>query len=191
MSGYINLNAGESRIEQDRNSSKLKPKKRMYFDANLDSVDALIIKYTGFEEWKLAKCFITLHNKLMCPDIVLLPIHLTQFWIKCPASSIFDFSKVQISAKLYEYKQNKCWVQRCTANLTEVKSNYLADKSLMCDAIRQSEDLQLEQAMLEDKLKATDWEATNEVIEEQIARESYLQWLRDNEKRARKQCALT
>ena len=29
----------------------------------------------------------------------------------------------------------------------------------------------------------TDWEATNEAIEEQVARESYLQWLRDNEKR--------
>ena len=29
-----------------------------------------------------------------------------------------------------------------------------------------------------------DWEATNEAIEEQVARESYLQWLRDNERRA-------
>ena len=29
----------------------------------------------------------------------------------------------------------------------------------------------------------TDWEATNEAIEEQVARESYLQWLRDNERR--------
>ena len=37
--------------------------------------------------------------------------------------------------------------------------------------------------MLEDKLKATDWEATNETISEQVARESYLQWLKDNEKR--------
>lgn len=41
------------------------------------------------------------------------------------------------------------------------------------------------QAMLEDKVRATDWEATNEAIEEQIARESYLQWLKDNEKRAK------
>lgn len=39
------------------------------------------------------------------------------------------------------------------------------------------------QAMLEDKLRATDWEATNEAIEEQVARESYLQWLKDNERR--------
>ena len=29
----------------------------------------------------------------------------------------------------------------------------------------------------------SDWEATNEAIEEQVARESYFQWLRDNERR--------
>lgn len=40
--------------------------------------------------------------------------------------------------------------------------------------------------MLEDKKRATDWEATNEAIEEQVARESYLEWLRENEMRARK-----
>lgn len=39
--------------------------------------------------------------------------------------------------------------------------------------------------MLEDKLRATDWEATNEVMEEQVARESYLQWFKDNERRKR------
>lgn len=39
--------------------------------------------------------------------------------------------------------------------------------------------------MLEDKKRATDWEATNEAIEEQVARESYLQWLQDQEKQAR------
>ncbi|XP_050438980.1 OTU domain-containing protein 5-B-like isoform X2 [Adelges cooleyi] len=58
-----------------------------------------------------------------------------------------------------------------------------ADKKLLTDAVRQSEDYMLEQTMLEDKLRATDWEATNDTIEEQIARESYLQWLKDNEKR--------
>lgn len=47
-------------------------------------------------------------------------------------------------------------------------------------AVQLSEDLELEQTMLEDKIKTTDWEATNEAIEEQIARESYLQWCRDN-----------
>ena len=40
--------------------------------------------------------------------------------------------------------------------------------------------------MLEDKLRETDWEVTQESIEEQVARESYLQWLKDNEKRAKK-----
>lgn len=49
----------------------------------------------------------------------------------------------------------------------------------MRDAVRMSEDLEIEQTMFEDKLKTTDWEATNEAIEEQIARESYLQWCRE------------
>lgn len=48
------------------------------------------------------------------------------------------------------------------------------------DAMVLSEQLEIEQTMFEDKLKTTDWEATNEAIEEQIARESYLQWCRDN-----------
>ncbi|KAK2183117.1 hypothetical protein NP493_323g06075 [Ridgeia piscesae] len=61
----------------------------------------------------------------------------------------------------------------------------LADKNLMSDAIRKSEELQLEQTMLEDKMRETDWEVTQETIEEQVARESYLQWLRDQEKRAK------
>lgn len=39
--------------------------------------------------------------------------------------------------------------------------------------------------MLEDKLRETDWEVTQETLQEQVARESYLQWLRDNEKRVR------
>lgn len=47
------------------------------------------------------------------------------------------------------------------------------------DAVRMSEELEIEKTMLEDKLKTTDWEATNEEIEEQIARESYAQWCRD------------
>ena len=53
--------------------------------------------------------------------------------------------------------------------------------------MRQSEDTQIEQAMLEDKMKATDWEATSEAIEEQVARESYLDWLRENERRIHQQ----
>ena len=54
------------------------------------------------------------------------------------------------------------------------------DLKQMRDAVRLSEDLEIEQTMFEDKLKTTDWEATNEAIEEQIARESYLQWRREN-----------
>ena len=37
--------------------------------------------------------------------------------------------------------------------------------------------------MLEDKLRTTDWEATYEAVEDAVARESYLQWLKDCEKR--------
>ena len=36
--------------------------------------------------------------------------------------------------------------------------------------------------MLADKLRETDWEVTQDSIEEQVARESYLQWLREQEK---------
>ena len=48
----------------------------------------------------------------------------------------------------------------------------------------------LVQTMLEDKLRETDWEVTQETIEEQVARESYLQWLRDQEKRATRHTAV-
>jgi OTU domain-containing protein 5 len=33
--------------------------------------------------------------------------------------------------------------------------------------------------MLDDKIAATDWEATQEQLIQQVARESYLQWLCD------------
>ena len=71
---------------------------------------------------------------------------------------------------------------------------------LTCTHIR--DNILTEQQMMEDKIKATDWEATNEAIEEQVwsstaliqdleienllllqvARESYLQWLAEQEK---------
>ena len=44
--------------------------------------------------------------------------------------------------------------------------------------------------MLEDKLKATDWEATNEAIEEEVARESYIQYFLDAERRLKPQGAI-
>ena len=56
---------------------------------------------------------------------------------------------------------------------------------VMESAIRTSEADALEKAMLEDKIRATDWEATSEALEEQVARESYLEWLRENERRRR------
>ncbi|XP_069604036.1 OTU domain-containing protein 5 isoform X2 [Ranitomeya imitator] len=68
--------------------------------------------------------------------------------------------------------------------LPSFKPGY-AEQTLMKSAIRTSEESWIEQQMLEDKKRATDWEATNEAIEEQVARESYLQWLRDQEKQAR------
>lgn len=48
------------------------------------------------------------------------------------------------------------------------------------DAIQISEQFEIEQMMVEDKLKTTDWEATNEVVVEQIARQSYLQFCKEN-----------
>ncbi|XP_076863314.1 OTU domain-containing protein 5b [Brachyhypopomus gauderio] len=68
--------------------------------------------------------------------------------------------------------------------LPSFKPGY-ADQSLMKHAIKTSEESWIEQQMLEDKKRATDWEATNEAIEEQVARESYLQWLQDQEKQGR------
>ncbi|XP_013391658.1 OTU domain-containing protein 5-B-like isoform X2 [Lingula anatina] len=64
-----------------------------------------------------------------------------------------------------------------------------ADKNLMNNAIKQSEDFHIEQTMLDDKMRETDWELTQETMEEQVARESYLQWLRENEKRAKGQAS--
>ncbi|CAG9759344.1 unnamed protein product [Ceutorhynchus assimilis] len=61
------------------------------------------------------------------------------------------------------------------------------DRRRVHDAVRASEQLLIEQTMLEDKLNATDWEATNEAIEEQVARESYIQYFRDSEKRLKDQ----
>ena len=37
--------------------------------------------------------------------------------------------------------------------------------------------------MLKDKLKATDWETTDETMIEIVARESYLQWLKESQRK--------
>jgi len=54
-----------------------------------------------------------------------------------------------------------------------------AQESLIVTALRQSEESHIERTMLDDKLAVTDWEATQDELIQQIARESYLQWLRD------------
>ena len=39
------------------------------------------------------------------------------------------------------------------------------------------------QTILHEKLRSSDWEATCDAIEEAVARESYLSWLREHERR--------
>ena len=72
----------------------------------------------------------------------------------------------------------------------------IENKALVASALHARDNILTEQQMMEDKIKATDWEATNEAIEEQVgdlhlhlhlhlhqvARESYLQWLAEQEK---------
>lgn len=48
------------------------------------------------------------------------------------------------------------------------------------EAVQMSEQLEIEKMMVEDKLKTTDWEATSDVVVEQIARQSYLQYCKEN-----------
>lgn len=48
------------------------------------------------------------------------------------------------------------------------------------DACLLSEQLEIEKMMVEDKLKTTDWEATSDLVVEQIARQSYLQFCKEN-----------
>ena len=61
----------------------------------------------------------------------------------------------------------------------------LADKMLMKDALQQSENFQLEQALLQDHLQVSDRDTTYEALEEAVARESYLTWVREQEMRTR------
>ena len=55
---------------------------------------------------------------------------------------------------------------------------------LLSDSVRASELDIIEKTMLEDKMRSTDWEATGSAIEEAVARESYFEWLKENEKRS-------
>ncbi|UJR30874.1 hypothetical protein I4U23_018387 [Adineta vaga] len=60
-----------------------------------------------------------------------------------------------------------------------------AQQSLIVTALQQSEESHIERAMLDDKLAATDWEATQDELMQQIARESYLQWLCDTNQQSK------
>ncbi|XP_055338378.1 OTU domain-containing protein 5-B-like [Paramacrobiotus metropolitanus] len=60
----------------------------------------------------------------------------------------------------------------------------LAEQGLVAQAVGQSEQDVIEKQMLQDKLLASDWEATDEAIEQQIAQESYLDWLKHHEKKS-------
>ena len=51
-------------------------------------------------------------------------------------------------------------------------------------AVRQSEVAHIEHTLLNDEIVATDLEATQDEILRQIARESYLQWLHEQEKQS-------
>ena len=61
----------------------------------------------------------------------------------------------------------------------------LADKMLLGGALRESESLHLEEALLQDHLQSSDRDTTYEALEEAVARESYLTWLREQEMRTR------
>ena len=56
---------------------------------------------------------------------------------------------------------------------------------LVGGALRESETLHLEQTLLQDHLQCSDRDTTYEALEEAVARESYLTWLREQEMRTR------
>lgn len=55
---------------------------------------------------------------------------------------------------------------------------------LVKEACNVSEQQEIEKMMVEDKLKITDWEATSDMVVEQIARQSYLQYCKDTLKKS-------
>lgn len=57
-----------------------------------------------------------------------------------------------------------------------------AEESLISEAVKLSKDDCLSRRMLEDKLEATDLEATSRAIQEEIERQSYLEWVQRMEK---------
>lgn len=53
-----------------------------------------------------------------------------------------------------------------------------ADATLLANAAKASETAAIEDAMLKDKLAATDWEATEAALQQEVAQASYHDWLR-------------
>ncbi len=52
----------------------------------------------------------------------------------------------------------------------------LAEANLMCDALRASEGVEIEEAMLKDKISLTDWQATEQHISEQVLSINYIRF---------------
>lgn len=66
-------------------------------------------------------------------------------------------------------------------------ANYIpgqADANLMNEAKLASERQHIEEAMLKDKMKLTDWEKTEQELERQVASESYMEYLRQIERQS-------
>eukprot|EP00088_Acartia_fossae_P053899 TRINITY_DN6157_c0_g1_i6.p1 TRINITY_DN6157_c0_g1~~TRINITY_DN6157_c0_g1_i6.p1 ORF type:complete len:682 (+),score=179.93 TRINITY_DN6157_c0_g1_i6:92-2137(+) len=59
------------------------------------------------------------------------------------------------------------------------------NKSDLLSLLSKNDNNLTEKQMLEDKIKFTDWEATNEAIEEHVARESYMLWMQDQERKTK------
>ncbi|TMS39032.1 hypothetical protein L596_005626 [Steinernema carpocapsae] len=62
-----------------------------------------------------------------------------------------------------------------------------ADRNLLDEVMRESESQQIEEAMLKDKLKMTDWENTDQEINQAVMRESVQQYINECETRAKKE----
>lgn len=58
-----------------------------------------------------------------------------------------------------------------------------ADRDLMRDALKNSEIEEIEEAMLKDKIEMSDFERTEQQINEQIARESFMEYLKNLERK--------
>mgnify|MGYP001795390529 FL=1 len=70
----------------------------------------------------------------------------------------------------------------CTCSCKLANITIIQFDQLILDHAIKTRGIAVLQTMLNDKLRETDWEITDEAINEQVARESYLQWLQDCQK---------